>query len=206
MNALWIGGSTCAWKTTVAKALAKRHGLAVYHVDEHEAEHVARHDPTLHPTYARWIAMTASERWAESSVDELVDDTRALVGERFPMIVDDIRSGGAPVIVEGFQVYPSHVVRVLDSPRRAVFLVCTPRFRRERHYARPHARQMPNETSDPERAQANRLDRDDRVGEEVAAEARALGLKLVEVDGSRGVHEIIDEVEAWFRPYLPLRS
>ncbi len=199
---LWIGGSTSAGKSTVADLMAARHGPSVYHVDHHEEPHAERASALGLPVYERWLAMTLTERWAESSVDELVADTLAMSEERLPMILDDVADNGGQVIVEGFQVYPWLVAPLLESPRQAVWLVCTPAFRRATHFARPHAWATPSQTDDPERAQANRLERDDRIGEEIAVSARKLGLKTVEVDGSRGVEEIADEVEAHLELYL----
>lgn len=147
------------------------------------------------PVYERWLAMTLTERWAYSPVDDLVADTIAMSEERLPMILDDV-DGRERVIVEGFQVYPWLVAPLLDSPRQAVWLVCTPEFRRATHFARPHAWTMPSQTDDPERAQANRFDRDDRIGEEITRRAQELGLKAIEVDGSRDVNDVAAEVEA----------
>lgn len=192
---LWIGGSTCAGKSTVADRIADRHGLAVYHVDQHEGPHAERATAQGLPVYERWLGMTLTERWAESPVDELIADTLAMSEERLPMILDDVASNGERVVVEGFQVYPWLVAPLLESPRQAVWLVCTPAFRRATHAGRPHAWSMPNQTDAPERAQANRLERDDRIGAEIVRRARELGLKSIEVDGSRGIDEIAAEVE-----------
>jgi adenylate kinase family enzyme len=192
-NALWVGGSTCSGKTTVANLIAGRRELDVYHIDEQEARHALSAVAVGKPTYRRWMSMTLTERWALSSVDELVDDTIALSEERLPLILDDI--GDDPTLVEGFQIYPWLVAPLLDSPRQAVWLVCTPEFRRATHFGRPHARSTPRKTDDPERAQQNRLERDDRLAEKIASSARELALKLIVVDGERTVEELASGVE-----------
>jgi adenylate kinase family enzyme len=192
-DVFWIGGSTCSGKSTIADRIAARRGVSVYHVDEHEQDHADRATAAGLPVYERWVAMTLSERWALSSVEELVADTLALSEERMPLILEDIGEG--PVIVEGFQVYPWLVAPLLDSPRQAVWLVCTPEFRRATHFARPHAWSTPNKTDDPEGAQANRLERDDRIAEEISRRAHALGLSVIEVDGSRAIDDVAAEVE-----------
>jgi 2-phosphoglycerate kinase len=191
---LWIGGSTCAGKSTIADRIAERRGLRIYHVDEYEQAHAARAVAAGLPVYERWTAMSLSERWAHSTVEELVADTLALSEERLRLILEDLAAEEA--VVEGFQVYPWLVAPLLDSPRKAVWLVCTPEFRRVTHLGRAHAWVTPAKTDDPERAQANRLERDDRIGDEIARRARELGLRVIEVDGSRSLDAIAAEAEA----------
>jgi hypothetical protein len=192
-NVLWIGGSTCSGKSTIADRIAEERGLTVYHVDEHEQDHAERARAAGLPVYESWLGMTLTERWAFSSLDQLVADTLTLSEERMPLILEDIGEG--PVVVEGFQIYPWLVGPLLESPRQAVWLVCTPDFRRATHFGRPHAWSMPSKTDDPERAQAIRLERDDRIGEEIVRRAHELRLKAIEVDGSRGIDDIAAEVE-----------
>jgi hypothetical protein len=193
---LWMGGSTCAGKSTIADQIADRHGLSVYHVDHHEGPHAERASALSLPVYERWLAMTLTERWVLSSVDELVADTLAMSEERMPMILEDIADIEGRVLVEGFQIYPWLIAPLLDSPKAAVWLVCSPEFRRATHSSRPHGWTLPSQTDDPERAQAHRLERDDRIGEEIARRARELDLKAIEVDGSRGLGDIAAEVES----------
>ena len=193
-HVLWIGGSTCSGKSTIADRLAESRGLAIYHVDEHEQSHAERATAKQLPVYERWVGMSLSERWAMSSVDELVADTLAISQERLPMIIEDLDD--EPTVVEGFQVYPWLVAPLLRSSRQAVWLVCTPAFRRATHFSRPHAWAMPNQTDDPERAQENRLERDDRIGAEIASGAHDLGLRTIEVDGSRSLDDIAAEANA----------
>jgi hypothetical protein len=138
--------------------------------------------------------MTLTERWATSSVDELVADTLAMSQERLPMIIEDLDD--EPTVVEGFQLYPWLVAPLLESSRQAVWLVCTPAFRRATHFSRPHAWVMPKQTDHPERAQENRLERDDCIGAEIARGAHDLGLKAIEVDGSRNLEDIAAETDA----------
>jgi adenylate kinase family enzyme len=191
---LWIGGSTCSGKSTIADRVAERRSLAVYHVDEYEQDHAERATAAGLPVYERWVEMTLTERWALSSVKELIDDTLALGEERMPLILEDIGEGS--IVVEGFQIYPWLVASLLESPRQGIWLVSTPEFRRATHFGRPHAWITPRKTDDPERAQSNRLERDDRIGDEIARRGNELGLRVIVVDGSRGLDDIAAETEA----------
>jgi 2-phosphoglycerate kinase len=199
---VWIGGSTCAGKTSVARRVADRYTATLYSRDEREPKQIDAVDAERYPKYARWATLTLDERWARSSVDELVADTLALGPEVLEMTLKDIEREPKPVVVEGFQIYPDLLASHLPTARHAVFLVAAPDFRRRTHFARPHAWHTPSRTSDPERAQANRLARDERIGEEIHLRATAAGLKVIDVDGARGVDDVAEEVQAWLEPAL----
>jgi adenylylsulfate kinase-like enzyme len=62
-HVIWIGGSPCAGKTSVAQQLADRHSLQAYHFDRHEADHIKRSSPARHPALHTFLAMTLDERW-----------------------------------------------------------------------------------------------------------------------------------------------
>ncbi len=57
-HVLWLGGSTCAGKTSVAKRLAASHGLRVYHCDDAFEDHRKRADPDRHPGFCRIMDWT----------------------------------------------------------------------------------------------------------------------------------------------------
>lgn len=201
-DVFWVGGSTCAGKTSVARRLAERYELTLYHRDEREPKRAEDVDGDRFPNFARWAAMSLDERWAVSSAGDLVADTLALGPEMLEMTLDDVRTERRPLLVEGFQIFPDLLAVHLPSPHHAVFLVATPAFRRSTHLARPHASATPSRTSDPERAQRNRVERDDRVGEHILSGASRHGLKAIKIDGSRRVDDIASEVEEWLEPAL----
>ncbi len=63
---------------------------------------------------------------------------------------------------------------------------------------------MPNKTSDPERALANRLERDRLLTEHVARVAAELRLRTVEIDIDQSLEAVFASVEAHYLPLLPL--
>jgi hypothetical protein len=201
---VWIGGSTASGKTPIADYLAERFALPAYHVDRHDEEHVARRDPARHPAIDAWAARTADETWVELPVAELVEATLGFARERFELVMQDLAAlaerGG--VIVEGFQLLPELVAPLLGGPRQAVWLVSTDRFRLEALQRRGTAWQMPRQTSNPARALQNRLDRDEALAEGVRGDARARGLKVVDVDGRRPLPVVATEVETHLFPAI----
>jgi hypothetical protein len=143
-------------------ALAQRYGITSYHVDQHELDHARRRDARRHPAMEAWNARTLDETWVDLPVEELVEATLAYSRERIELIVDDLvaLSAHATVVAEGFQLTPEVVAPLLESPRQAVWLLPTPSFRSQQLLNKPHAWATPNLTRDPERAQANRSERD----------------------------------------------
>jgi hypothetical protein len=195
----WLGGSPCAGKSTVAAVLASRFGLDVYHVDEAFERHTRGLDPSRQPALARWCAASANERWLRP-VDDLVVEAIACYREHFASIAADVsaRTGRRPLLVEGTALLPAEVSGVVTSGARALWLVASPDFQRRHYRQRAWAWGVVASSDDPERAFGNWMERDVRFAAWVAAEADALGLGRITVDGGRTVDEVADEVAARF--------
>ena len=204
---LWIGGGTGAGKSSVATALAQRYGLERYDYDWHDArDHTERTRPDRHPHRAAFLAMSLDERWVLRTPREMADNAMGSFRDRFEMVIEDLLAlpRGQPVIADGFGLLPELIHPLLASPRQAIFLLPTPEFRAgalERRGWRTI-----DGTSDADRARANRLARDDLLTEHVRLRAAKLGFAVINVDGSRGLAEVIDEVERQFSPLLAMSA
>lgn len=141
-------------------------------------------------------------RW---SPEELAYEARRVFSERFDMALHDLAAlpAGATVVAEGWGLRPRLVAPLLRSPRQAVFLVPTDGWVERQQRELPRASRFFAEVSDPERAQRNRITRDQLLAGEVARDATRLGLKVVPVDGTRGEAEIAEEVGTHLAPHLP---
>ncbi|MFC4106061.1 hypothetical protein [Micromonospora zhanjiangensis] len=204
-NALWIGGGQWAGKSTVARLLAVRYGLTAYHHDYHDAR---GHDDRRLAHRVR--SGQSAERpdpereWVTATPQEMAEAALADFELRFEWILDDLRAlvSGRPVLAEGWGLRPHLVAPILDSPRRMVLLVPTPQFRRRQVAELPRAGALGVPVSDPERAQRNRLARDELVAAAAADSARRLGVRVIEVDGSGGPEAVAHMVADHFGPYL----
>ena len=86
----------------------------------------------------------------------------------------------------------------LGGPHRAVWLLPTPEFRRAALEHRGSLWTIAGQTSDPERALANLLERDHLFTERLAAQVRRLDLPAIAVDPSMTEDDLAVRVAASF--------
>jgi hypothetical protein len=205
-HALWIGGGQWAGKSTVARLLAVRYGLTAYHYDYHDAR--AHHDRRI----ARRVALGQPHTdprpdsvWVDPTPEEMAAQTLAGFPTRFEWALDDLRAlvSGRPILAEGWGLRPELVAPIIDSPHRMIVMVPTQEFRRHQLRALPRAAAFAHQVSDPARAQRNRLDRDRLVADDAVHTARRLGIRVLEVDGTRDAETVAGLVADHFSPHLP---
>jgi len=121
-------------------------------------------------------------------------------GEGFGLILEDLlaRPGEAGVIVEGFRLLPRLVKPLLAGPGHAVWLLPTPGFRRAAFESRGSLWQIAGQTSDPERALHNLLERDRMFTERLKEETERLDLPAIEVDTTMTEDDLDERVTAAF--------
>jgi 2-phosphoglycerate kinase len=180
----WIGGGSGAGKSTIARSVAERHGLRLYATDDAMPDHARRCAPADCPLLAAFIAMDMDERWLNRSPRTMLETFHWFQGEGFHFIIEDLlRLPATPgVVVEGFRLLPRLVKPLLADPRRAVWLLPTPEFRRAAFDNRGTLWEIARKTRDPERALANLLERDRMFTEQLEQAARRLELRVIAVD------------------------
>jgi 2-phosphoglycerate kinase len=199
-NALWIGGAQWAGKSTVARILALRHGITAYHYDYHDARgHNDRRIASGTP-----LPSSPDDMWVHPTPSDMAASTLAGFPARFEWVLDDLRAlvSGRPILAEGWGLRPELVAPLIDSPRRMVVVVPTPEFCEHQVRVLPRAGALPAEVSDPARAQRNRLERNRLVAEDAVRRAGVLGIRVIEVDGTRDAEAIADDVADHFAPFL----
>jgi len=113
-HVLWIGGSSGSGKTTVARLLARRHGLRWYNSDAHTWAHRDRAIAAGNPAALRFEALSPAERAGLSAEQSIA---LSLHVERGPLTVADMYAlPTSPLIVaEGTQVQCALVITALNS-------------------------------------------------------------------------------------------
>jgi hypothetical protein len=165
-------------KTTAARTLARRHDVRLYSLDSRTYEHAARMRPETR---------TLDELWVESTPEELADRFEDDARQRFELVLADLDAlpRDVPVLVEGPQLLPE----LVDG----VFVVAGPELQRE--LVRGRGSDLYARTSDPQRALANRLERDAILAERL----RRSGGRLVEI---QSVEATLPALERHFGPHL----
>jgi Shikimate kinase len=169
-DVFWIGGGSGSGKSTVARRLAERHGLRLYDTDAVMREHAARSDPATSPHLAAFLAMSMDERWLRPP-RVMLETFHWFRGEAFDLILDDLAAlpPGPPTLAEGFRLLPE----LVPPHAHAVWLLPTPEFRRAAFDSRGSTWQIASQTSDPDRALANLLERDHLFTERLRTRTQA---------------------------------
>ncbi|WP_299722205.1 AAA family ATPase [uncultured Tateyamaria sp.] len=193
----WIGGGSGAGKSTVAQELVVRRGAVLYDTDAAMDEHVSRCHMARCPKLRAFMNMDMDARWVHRTPQVMLDSFHWFEGEGFELIVDDLLAlpRDRPVIAEGFRLLPKRVVPLLQAPRRAIWLLPTPTFRRRAFDARGTTWDIAHKTNDPEKALANLLARDALFTARLRAEIAELGLQAIRVDGSLSPDQLCKDVD-----------
>ena len=199
-HVLWVGGSPCAGKSTLAATLASRHRLARYHCDEALAAHVRRAAPHAYPMMHTLTNTPWNDLWMRP-VDAQVREELAFYREEFPLVLDDLRGFPAtsPVIAEGTALLPELVAPHLTDPHRAVWLVPNADFQRAHYARRPWIHDILRQCDDPARAFENWMRRDIGFADTVERQATERRLQVLRIDGALDVEALATTVERWFR-------
>jgi hypothetical protein len=197
----WIGGGSCAGKSTIARRVAAEHGLQLYATDDVMSDHARRSTPEDCPLLHEFIAMDMDQRWVNRSPKDMLETFHWFSGEGFSMIIEDLlrlpREPG--VIVEGFRLLPHLVKPLLLVRNQAVWLLPTRKFRQTVIDDRGGPQWgFIGKTSDPQRALRNLLERDAMFTDHLYNEAQCLRLNTFAVDSTVTIDELAGRVAAGF--------
>ncbi|MGM0400322.1 MAG: hypothetical protein ACQEQT_03370 [Chloroflexota bacterium] len=208
-HVLWIGGGTCAGKTSIADILNARYDLRGYHCDDLFEEHRNRARPDKHPAF--YSAMFTSykeldwERFWMRPVEILLKEQMAIYAEEFEMIIGDLLAmpRSRPIITEGSALLPRCVKEVLAAPSAALWLIPEETFHRRMYQQRGSwVQDILHQCADPQQAFDHWIRRDIVFAKHIASQTARLGLKALTIDGGRAIQENVRRVEAHFGEHL----
>ena len=86
----WLGGGSGAGKSTVARRLARAHGLQVHATDDTMRRHAALLSREEASYLAAFLAMDPDERWCRRKPSTMLDTFHWYRGEGFRLVVEDL--------------------------------------------------------------------------------------------------------------------
>ncbi len=193
----WIGGSPCSGKTSIAGALVERYGLRYYDCDHAFYRHNEIITPEKQPVFYRVMHLSSEALWMRPVAQQTAEEI-AIYREEFPLIVEDLLAlpGPGPVLAEGASLLPECVAPLLADPRRAIWVVPSAEFQWHHYSRREWAKDHIKDTSDPQQAFQNWMQRDITFARFVRQEAEQRSLRVLVVDGERALAEnlrLVDE-------------
>jgi adenylate kinase family enzyme len=196
-NMVFIGGSPCAGKSTLALQLANAYGLQYYNCDDRWDDHVNAANSSDQLTLTRMRSTT----WVEPmtrDVKTMLRDEMAAFHEQFQFIQSELEAVSIPTIVEGAALMPELIAN-LGVDARAAYLIPTQSFQREHYAKRDWARVLVSTTSDAERTFDYWMARDVLFADYVEASAQSNAFPILRVDGSLTLSETKNWLEEALR-------
>jgi dephospho-CoA kinase len=191
----FVGGSPCAGKSTICDLLAARHGLRIYHCDDHYDTHLER--AKSGSILSKFCGMTWHDAFITRTLETMVHDELKANRELSVFALEDLSAIESPVIAEGMALMPELLVK-LEPRVKVVYLIPTETFQREHYAKREWAQRLLETTNDPKSVFEKWMTRDAANARTIAAQARAFDFPVLEVDGKLDVMGVLEWVERHF--------
>ena len=193
----WIGGSTCAGKTTISNILAVKYGFTVYHCDEYLGKHMEKSNAQEHPNLSRKVSFNDI---LSMKVEEYLNWSMDVFNEEFEMILEDLDklSDGKPILVEGVNLLPKLIKDEITDINHAVWLVANEVFYKKHQMQRNEMFERVKECSNPEQALHNYINDDLAFGKHILKDTKRLGLKVMEVENESDIMKYVEVVSSYF--------
>jgi 2-phosphoglycerate kinase len=144
--------------------------------------------------------MSPDERWVQRDPVTMYASFPWFHGEGFDLVIEDLM--GMPtdclVVVEGFRLIPRLVQPHVSNPSHAVWFVPTTDLRKAAFSRRGGADAFWMNSSNPEQALSNLLERDRIFSDEIASDAVRNGLEILYVDGTQTVDSMVMKLASRF--------
>lgn len=195
----WLGGSTCAGKTTIANYLSENYGFMVYHCDEYLGKHIEKSNAEEHPNLFKLTTL----KW-EDIINMPEDEYLAWVmdtfSEEFHMILEDLDTqiSDKPVLVEGINLLPKLLKDIIKEGNHAIWLVADETFYSLHQMQRKELYDRINECKNPEQALHNYINFDLAFGKYIKKEAQKHDLKVMVIENNNDISKNIEIVSKHF--------
>lgn len=203
---LWIGGATDSGKSTVARNLAQRYGISVYHYDKDDAKQSEKLANTI-PQVRQFLEASMDDRWIHPTPEMMFDHLLIVFPHRFRLVIESLLEmpNDKPMVVEGFGLLPELLHPMLSDGHQAIWFVPTGKFKWE-SMLRRNKPSFASSVSDPEKARMNVFARDMMLADYYRKQVPSYGYTLYEIDGSLSADEMTNLADAHFARHLTMLS
>ncbi len=199
-NVYFISGTPCGGKTTISRALARKHGLTVYDMDEHFPAHQSMAEPEHQPSMT-WNFKNADEYFGRS-VEEYGSWLLGNLREQFPFVLLDlIRLSQNQRVLCDCHLTVAEADRLTDVSR-AAFLIREPTGLMDEYCGRPDHQDFCdfiNSSTDVEKAKRTCNDTLRNINLEVYETIRNSRYFWLERTADSTVENTLSQVERHFR-------
>lgn len=196
---LYIGGSPCSGKSTLAEMIALYHGAHYFKADDYLGRFVEKAAAEGKPTCSRYQRLTPDEIWMQDPLRHCRDEFQ-IYEEIAPYFFQQLQQIDAALIVTEGAAYTPEVMEK-HGFEHYIAIIPTPEFQIEHYRQREWIRHILSACSDQDRAFDNWMKRDILFAEQVQKECTAMSVKCFVNDGSQTIEQLyaqaIEALEAF---------
>lgn len=198
-NVLWIGGSPCAGKSSIARLLAERHKLTVHHCDDVSDIRVKKMRSQSLPVTSELHALGTCGRLAKPPKWQAEKEVAFYI-EQFSFVLSELANiqTGSGIVAEGADLMPELLGQLGVPPERAVWVIPTPEFQLQYYQARDWVADYLKDCDNPKKAFDNWMQRDILFANYIKRTAEEYGGKVIVVDGKSTIEQNTALVERHF--------
>ena len=197
----WIIGTSCSGKSTMAKALADKHGMLYYDPNDHYPRFKAAASPAQQPHLSR--KFRDAEEYFSQPLTQYVEYLEKQSEEAFEMMVADFLGMGAdgPIITEDIHI-TEQVLRV-SAYHNVAFLYTDEELYRQQNWDRDDQerrdiRAYMETTSEPGKHMDHVTEMGVLSGQRMIRHARRLQVAMFQRVKSTTVEEMLEKLETHF--------
>ena len=192
---LLVGGSSCAGKTTMCRALAEQYGIRCFSIDDHLGEYTHKGQENGLPICLHQEQLSPEEFWMRDPI-KMCEELIGFYREIFPFVMEDLRGAAqeGPLIAEGIALMPELVMQELPGltgtvPPHSVEYVCMvaeESFQVQHFRERDWVPLLLDGCRDQEKAFSNWMKREKLFAEHVRQTAEHLGCRVIMISQDHG--------------------
>lgn len=193
---LFIGGSPCSGKSTVAERISKEYGAYYFKVDDFLDEFTNSAAKKGYPACKNSIRMSPDETWMREPLIQCKEEF-LIYDEMAEFVFEHLKKIDADFIVtEGAAYTPKVMTRY--GKAEYIAIIPTPDFQVSHYKEREWVPYILEGCSDKKQAFHNWMERDILFAKQVKAECEANGVPCLVNDGSKSQDEIFAMVKELF--------